>query len=1083
MGFIFAFVSLFVFRKIFFTSYQLSYGDMTPFPETASQALSRFFYAWQEFGYGLYRHPGSLKDIVLGVLVWIFRYGHIAQKAYIFIILILGFYSMNYLLKNIYGIKSKLIRFIISTIYVFSPIFFMEFSGGSVYSTITVFLLMPFFVAKVLELVLKPDYTKAFVLGLFIGFIFSLYSQFLILIFVQMVPFFVFDVIARKQDAIKGWLYTMISGLVTFLFNPIYFITSFNLVSTSGERSTFVNSVGSYIDEAMTTYRNIDLLKLYALVGNVKNTVFSGYGILNTIFLVLVFITVLVYLYFLINEKNYKFLYIAPLVAYVFIPIFIYVFSTGSLNDLLTKFPQLLIYRNPNKLIYANTLYFCILLGVSLYKIKPKIINKHLFYLGSIIIFTIYMSYVRYTYKPDLLFGNRESVDLDKFYYTAVEDIRDYRSNSYGRSFWVPSSNEGTINKLGWLDSQKLDFPQGLAQYGDPFYPRYLFEALENSIIFGDDSAFKELMKLGSLDSIVVLKDPTYYRTKVYDIENVLSVVEGLNVLSDTDDYTIFTLDNSYGAVSVKTNIVSVSDNVDTLLFSPVLFNNSYQSAFLFSNAGSNIYTDKLDFISAKADYFPSKNLAIDAEWNVFPRNVSAQALINDIRARGSRPRDPNSTIVNFIDERLVDLVSLSNLISKSPEGQGKNILLDVYVSGLNNFTDVMNSIPEGSYNTGFLGYLRKPFYYLDKSYMEIKENYIEDTASLDVAYVGLQEYAEKLRTQYSCGEYDYCFQFGQPNDPEELSFYFYHNKNDELENGAIEYYINGSQELQNVRSEDLLGRWLQLDTLSFNTGQNVLNIDLPLDAKDVEFKYEDSTLTINNLVVGGKYEITFDYNNKDQNLNLTVLESHLYDPESPPADLFEVSLAPSYSNTICTYIKEEKCFRTFSVIFYPNKLGNIVIQFDAQDTSDNKSIEISEIKVTERFQDAYMGIKETEKDPLKIPNVNYIKINPTEYEVNIDNIDGPFFLTLDQTFHDGWVAKVDTNWGQREINASNHYLANGFINGWYISEQYINNSNNMNITIQLRPQKLYSLSLLSTFLTISAGLYLVVSKKLSEKS
>ena len=62
--------------------------------------------------------------------------------------------------------------------------------------------------------------------------------------------------------------------------------------------------------------------------------------------------------------------------------------------------------------------------------------------------------------------------------------------------------------------------------------------------------------------------------------------------------------------------------------------------------------------------------------------------------------------------------------------------------------------------------------------------------------------------------------------------------------------------------------------------------------------------------------------------------------------------------------------------------------------------------------------------------NVGWAFLNPDTYEVTITNSTGPFLLTLEQNFADGWVLFSDG----RQLNFK-HLLVNGFANGWIVNK------------------------------------------------
>ena len=80
-------------------------------------------------------------------------------------------------------------------------------------------------------------------------------------------------------------------------------------------------------------------------------------------------------------------------------------------------------------------------------------------------------------------------------------------------------------------------------------------------------------------------------------------------------------------------------------------------------------------------------------------------------------------------------------------------------------------------------------------------------------------------------------------------------------------------------------------------------------------------------------------------------------------------------------------------------------------------------------------------------PTITFQEINPTKYEVEVENATQPFFLVFSESYDKGWVASID---GQ-QIPDQYHFTANGYANGWYI-----NKTGTYTITLEFWPQKLF---------------------------
>ena len=132
-----------------------------------------------------------------------------------------------------------------------------------------------------------------------------------------------------------------------------------------------------------------------------------------------------------------------------------------------------------------------------------------------------------------------------------------------------------------------------------------------------------------------------------------------------------------------------------------------------------------------------------------------------------------------------------------------------------------------------------------------------------------------------------------------------------------------------------------------------------------------------------------------------------------------------------------------------------------------------------------------------RLPIITFRKINPTRYEVKVENATAPFFLVFSESYHPKWKAYVEMgngNWktgtGHWEIIAEYpkinvkeakhemrftpkdvaylfkkplperyHLLVNGYANAWFIDPNEIGKQN-FTITLYFWPQSLFYLGL-----------------------
>ncbi len=120
----------------------------------------------------------------------------------------------------------------------------------------------------------------------------------------------------------------------------------------------------------------------------------------------------------------------------------------------------------------------------------------------------------------------------------------------------------------------------------------------------------------------------------------------------------------------------------------------------------------------------------------------------------------------------------------------------------------------------------------------------------------------------------------------------------------------------------------------------------------------------------------------------------------------------------------------------------------------------------------------------LPAPTVTFREINPTRFVAYVENATAPFFLVFSESFDAGWearilnggVAALAPHWydqsallsglfqARQGMATPDHYLANGFSNGWYITQ-----TGSYDVVIEFMPQRLYETGLVLSFGTLIA--------------
>lgn len=102
------------------------------------------------------------------------------------------------------------------------------------------------------------------------------------------------------------------------------------------------------------------------------------------------------------------------------------------------------------------------------------------------------------------------------------------------------------------------------------------------------------------------------------------------------------------------------------------------------------------------------------------------------------------------------------------------------------------------------------------------------------------------------------------------------------------------------------------------------------------------------------------------------------------------------------------------------------------------------------------------------LPQITYVKHNPTRYSVRVKDSNSSFILILSELFNSNWEAILDDG-----TKVKKHFLANAYANGWLIEK-----SGDFNLTLEFAPQRLLDLGKIISFLSFVGGLVYIIVRK-----
>lgn len=106
---------------------------------------------------------------------------------------------------------------------------------------------------------------------------------------------------------------------------------------------------------------------------------------------------------------------------------------------------------------------------------------------------------------------------------------------------------------------------------------------------------------------------------------------------------------------------------------------------------------------------------------------------------------------------------------------------------------------------------------------------------------------------------------------------------------------------------------------------------------------------------------------------------------------------------------------------------------FFCSDPGRNPLSAFSAIRANESYRPVVYYKEDINLTETKLPKITFKKINPTEYEIKVDNANDKFFLTFTDRYSSQW--KLASRDGKVGFD-NNHFMMNGYSNGWIVDRK-----------------------------------------------
>jgi hypothetical protein len=236
--------------------------------------------------------------------------------------------------------------------------------------------------------------------------------------------------------------------------------------------------------------------------------------------------------------------------------------------------------------------------------------------------------------------------------------------------------------------------------------------------------------------------------------------------------------------------------------------------------------------------------------------------------------------------------------------------------------------------------------------------------------------------------------------------------------------YIN-SEYINNFPVAVDENKGIVLENILLSPGENI--IDFGSMATGDEYEGKIVSFGIKDDAVFGKFSF-------DKSINLPVDTKYCIRVYPYPLETYD-TLAKEYIISI----------NGLDIKLKKNKVHNTIVY--SANTSLKSGLQTVKIEQVNSGEDYIIGIYPANRreSSSAVAKVDYKKINPTQYTVSLSRA-GSYFLVFNESYHSQWDLIEGSG---AELN--NHFIANGYANGWYVNE-----ISNQELSIKYRPQNLF---------------------------
>ncbi|OGC77325.1 hypothetical protein A2619_04790 [candidate division WWE3 bacterium RIFOXYD1_FULL_39_9] len=558
----------------------------------------------------------------------------------------------------------------------------------------------------------------------------------------------------------------------------------------------------------------------------------------------------------------------------------------------------------------------------------------------------------------------------------------------------------------------------------------------------------------------------------------------------------------------------------------------SVNQQFVLGKSAGVLNETDIDYIYYPVEEISPMDLSIEGFWSTDWKSPAAdynpytiQYRLRVIKEELSLAKEKNP--IRKIQLKLIHLnkrayeLSKYNLIDSHES-------VAAYTSSLDETIEMLSGIPTEARGRMYKGLVTTTQSYLLRHYSE----YGTDPKLRELFANSLkkfQEWASEISDK-NCSDFCYRFTVNKPDKYDILIDNKSFDKN--VPNHTIDKLTvvtnNGNEVVRTVELNSLgqvNGNFIQIGSFEFEPGTPVrLNIkfhetpNLLIGEEWLEYKtFEEDTSgiklrpqlfgaqpskykRIDSWISNTRYAVSFDYKLNSGKAAIALVEDIV--GKSKEKKILDIEQIPTVRKILFDAVIDRDVsvispnndgWSTYKKTFTSSEdtVNGYLFIYGFSGKNNFSDIEIKNIKV-QKVPDPKIIIRKfnaSNQAKIHTPKIEFISINPTKYKLNITDIQSPFYLVFSESFSKEWqlyrheenilsktsiLGELFETVGLDKVASDKHYIANGFSNGWLISDEYAKDGK-LELIVEFNAQRLFYIGIvISTAIIGLSALYLI---------